>query len=133
MRGVHGQTGLSLIEMLVAVSVLGIALSMLYKSMGSSVRATTTIERQQNATLLALSLMSARSAIPPGGWNEAGVSAGLTWQVSTVALGPPPEFPKATPLHQVTIRIRQSPNDGTDEMVWNTLLPEALPVATPAK
>ena len=133
MRGVHGQTGLSLIEMLVAVSVLGIALSMLYKSMGSSVRATTTIERQQNATLLALSLMSARSAIPPGGWNEAGVSAGLTWQVSTVALAPPPEFPKATLLHQVTIRIRQSPNDGTDEMVWNTLLPEALPVATPAK
>ena len=44
-----------MIEMLVAVSVLGIALSMLYKSMGSSLRAAVTVERQQNASLLALS------------------------------------------------------------------------------
>lgn len=122
------QSGLSLIEMLVAVSVLGIALSMLYKSMGSSARATATLERQQNASLLAMSLLSARSAIPSSGWSEAGVSAGLSWQVSTVALAPPAETPKATPLHLVTIRIRPLTGDGGGEMVWTTLLPEALSV-----
>lgn len=122
-----------MIEMLVAVSVLGIALSMLYKSMGSSLRAAVTVERQQNASLLALSLLSSRSAVPAGGWNESGNSAGLAWQVNTAPLPLPAATPKANRLHEVTIRIRQPMDDRSGEWVLTTMLPEALPVVLPAK
>ena len=127
-RGGQGQTGLSLIEMLVAVSVLGIALSMLYKSMGSSVRAAVVVERQQSASLLAISLLNARAAVPASGWNESGASAELTWQISTQPLQTPAEFPQATRLHHLRVRIQWPSDRQSGELIVESILPEALPL-----
>lgn len=91
------QRGLSLLELLVAFAIMAIALGMLYKASGSSALSVGESERYQRAVSLAESLLAARDAIPPEGWNEAGQSAGFSWQVRS--------HPYATPASQGKLEV----------------------------
>ena len=75
--------GLSLLEMLVAISIMAIALAMLYKASGASARQAGDIGHYQRAIMLAESILDAKDAVDAQGWNEEGQSAGFLWSVTS--------------------------------------------------
>lgn len=77
-----GARGLSLLEMLVAVSIMAIALAMLYKASGANVRHVGDAGHYQRALVLAESILEAKDAVDAQGWNEDGQSAGFASSVS---------------------------------------------------
>ena len=91
------QRGLSLLELLVAFAIMAIALGMLYKASGSAARSVGETASYQRAVSLAESLLAARDAIPPGGWNESGQVAGFSWQVHS--------HPYPTPISQGNLEV----------------------------
>lgn len=121
------QRGMSLLELLVALSIMAMAVGALYRALGSSVHSAGMLYDQQKALMLAQSLLSAKDAIPQAGWNESGESAGYRWQVRSAPYG---SFqPNITPLHSVVIYVRWS--DGMRErfIELKTLRPQRGPVA----
>lgn len=75
------ESGLSLLEMLVAISIMALALAMLYKASGASARQAGDIGHYQRAIMLAESILDAKDAVDAQGWSEDGQSAGFLWSV----------------------------------------------------
>src|SRR5687768_4012142 len=99
------QQGFSLLEILVAFSIMAFSLAALYQASGGSVRTLGDMDSHQKAALLAQSLLDARDTVPDSGWNETGESAGLHWRVSSAPYPTNVTDPKAVPLHRVQITI----------------------------
>lgn len=129
----RAQRGLSLLELLVAFAIMAMALGMLYRSMGSSARNVAEMVYQQQAAMVAESLLSARESVSAEGWTESGESAGFTWQVKSAPYlqevrrqtGPSGATPiTATKLHQVLIIVRWFDGSRTQAFEMQTLLPQ---------
>ncbi len=119
--------GMSLLELLVAFSILALSLGMLYKAIGGSARNVADAERFQRAVLLGESLLSSRDAVTADGWSEDGQSAGYVWSVRSVPLVTEAGLrnPSAPVLHQVEIRIEWGgERDTTRSLHLNTLRPQ---------
>ena len=81
-RPLFFQCGFSLLEMVVAVAILGISLGMLYQSAGGSVRSVSVTEDYTYAALLAQSLLDDNSVVPPEGVAAQGETGdGYRWQL----------------------------------------------------
>lgn len=132
------QGGLSLLELLVAVSIMAMALGMLYRAGAGSARSASEVTQYQKAALLAQSLLGARDAIEAGGWNESGESAGFTWSVQTSAYsasapltalpGIVPGTAPLRPLHELAITVSWQERGQDKHIRLHTLRPERLPV-----
>lgn len=132
----HSQHGLSLLELLVAFAILGMSLGLLYRSMGSSARNVADMGLQQQAAMLAESLLSARDAVAADGWNEDGEYAGFSWQVRSApymhglrqgAPSPATAPPGALALHHVRIVLRWVDGSRPRVLEVETLLPQRKP------
>lgn len=130
---VRAQRGLSLLELLVAFAIMAMALGLLYRSMGSSARNVAEMVYQQQAAMVAESLLSARESVSEEGWTESGESAGFTWQVKSAPYlqevrretAPVGAIPiTATKLHQVLITIRWFDGSRQQAFEMQTLLPQ---------
>ena len=130
------QHGLSLLELLVAFAIMAMALGLLYRSMGSSARNVAEMVYQQQAAMVAESLLSSRESVAADGWNESGESAGFAWQVRSTpyvrSAGPASLSASSTSLnvtrlHQVVITLNWM--DGSRPQKWElqTLLPQRKP------
>lgn len=78
------QSGFSLLEMVVAVAILGISLGMLYQAAGGATRSISTSEDYAYAVVMAQSLLAAHSEVPPEGVSTSGATGdGYEWEVSS--------------------------------------------------
>ena len=122
------QRGFSLLELLVAFAIMGIALGMLYRATGSSASNVGEIERVTQASELAESLLAMYDALPPGGWNEAGRSAGFAWSARSA---PYPTNaaanPAVPPLYQLALTVQWDDNGRRRSIDLTTLKPERKP------
>lgn len=115
--------GFSLLELLVAFSIMAISLTMLYQAMGSSIRYVTDAEQSQRAVVLAESLFASKDFVDATGWNDAGQSAGFDWVVRSAPFSTATSSTnlQAVPLHEVSLTITWKAGGGVRLLELNTL------------
>lgn len=118
--------GMSLLELLVAFSILAISLGVLYKAIGAGARSVNLAERYQRAALLGESLLAMRDAVPEGGWSENGQSAGYEWSVRSVpfATEASQRNPAVPVLHELEIEVGWRDQGALRTIRLHTLRPQ---------
>ena len=82
--GTRSEAGFSLLEMVVAISILAFALAALYQATSGATRNVRTDEKYAYGVELARSLLADNGAIPASGVNKRGETAGgFRWRVAT--------------------------------------------------
>ncbi|WP_370590440.1 type IV pilus modification PilV family protein [Xylophilus sp. ASV27] len=125
---VRPQRGFSLLEMLVAFSIMAFSLAMIYRVSGGSARNAGELEHYQHAALLAESVLNLRDAVPPAGWNDQGESAGYRWQVRSAPYPTDVNGPAAPPLYEVAVSITWLEGGTEKRYDLATLRPQARPL-----
>ena len=129
----HRQKGFSLIELLVAFSIMALSLGFIYKAMGSGARNAGELASHQQVTMLAESILATRDAVTDQGWQEVGRFAPYDWTVSSQpflptanALSPSlnSNNPTAVPLHQIQLTIVWQDGSVQRQFETKTLLPQ---------
>jgi general secretion pathway protein I len=87
--------GFSLLEMVVAVAIMGFSLGALYQAAGGATRTVAVDEKTAYAVELGRSLLANYAVVPLSGTNETGeTDGGFAWQV----IAEPVVFEEDTPL-----------------------------------
>ena len=119
---------MSLLEVLVAFSIMAMALGVLYRATGGSVRSVSTIETTQRAASLAQSLLTLRDAVPAVGWIDTGETAGLAWSIHSTPYPTNVAHPNVPPLHEVAVEIQWTDAGAERILRVVTLRPERKPL-----
>lgn len=117
--------GFTLLELLVALAILGMSLGLLYRASGSGARNVAELEAYQRAVIVGQSLLDLRSTVAPGGWNDAGTNGDYAWRVSSAPFATGVSGPNIPPLHAVDIVVGWG--EPRRELVLHTLRPERKP------
>ncbi len=127
------QRGFSLLEILVAFSIMGLSLGMLYRATGSSARSVGDAGQYQQAMLLAQSLLAVRDSVPEGGWAESGQSGAYHWRIQSAPYPTPTSQsqPTAVALHEVVFHIDWAEGERQRQVELVTLLPQHVGSAMP--
>lgn len=122
------QRGFSLLEVLVAFTIMALSLAMIYRVSGGSARNAADLEHYQQAALLAESVLNLRDAVPASGWNDRGSSAGYQWDVRSTPYPTAENNPSAPRLHEVAIAVVWTQGSVTKRYDLSTLRPQAKPL-----
>jgi len=88
MKRARRSSGFSLLEMLVALSILGLSLGALYQAVSGATRNVRTDERYAYAVELARSLVAVNALVPVEGVRQSGETAGgFRWLVQSEPIG----------------------------------------------
>ena len=121
------QHGFSLLELLVAFSIMALSLGLLYRVAGGSARNVSDAVQNQQAGWLAESLLASRSSVLEDGWNEDGESAGFKWQVRSTPFNSGINILQAVPLHTIRLAVSWTAGSRPGQFEVVTLLPERKP------
>lgn len=124
--------GFSLLELLVALSIMSMSLGLLYQASTGALRGVGDLDLDQRANLLAQSIIETRDAVPEEGWNESGRAAEMDWRVSSAFYPTTTANDPAIPrLHEVRVVVSWGSGRGPRRIELHTLLPQqrALPGA----
>lgn len=103
----RAQRGFSLLEMLVAMAILGLALGALYQAATGATRNVRTAERYAYGVELARSLVASYGMVPAAGVGEAGETpGGYQWQVNSSARPLPRGVDSQVLLHDLVVVVR---------------------------
>ncbi len=122
------QRGFSLLELLVAFSIMAMSLGLIYKAMGAGVRNVGDLTLHQQASMLAESLLNSRDSVTDQGWNEGGEYAPFTWRINSQPFASVTNAPEAPPLHQIQIVISWPDGVRPKQLEIQTLLPQRKPL-----
>lgn len=122
------QRGFSLLELLVAFVIMALSLGMLYRASGSSARAVGVAEQNQRASMVAESILAMRDSVGPGGWQDAGETAGYSWRVASAPYAVPIESSDKPRLHEVGVIVSWQEGAIVKSLELQTLMPERKPV-----
>jgi general secretion pathway protein I len=121
------QCGFSLLELLVAFSIMAMSLALLYRVAGGSASHVADAAQAQQAAWLAESLLASRSSVRADGWNEDGESAGFKWQARSRPYPTGNNGPQAVPLHEIRLAISWAGGSRPGQLELVTLMPERKP------
>lgn len=121
------QSGLSLLEILVAFAIMGFALVLVYRVAGGAAQNTADIALRHQAVSIAQSLLSSRNAVLQEGWNEEGQSGNFTWRAETFPWTPTVISTQTIPLQQLRLTISWSQGTRPGHITVDTLLPQRNP------
>lgn len=119
--------GFSLLELLVAISIMGMALGLLYRISGSTARSVADVETQQRAVILLESLLASHDAVPEAGLDSSGTSAGFTWRIRTEPWRQGSTDSRAVPLHRVFVSVVWRDGERSRSLDATTLWPQLAP------
>ncbi len=123
------QHGFSLLEMLVAISILGLALGALYQSASGATRNVRASERYAYGVELARSLLAQYELLPASGVNEGGETAGgFEWQVQSRPHAMPKNRLREFKLHDLEVSVAWFDGSKRRQVVLNSVV-EAQPDA----
>jgi general secretion pathway protein I len=131
---ITSQKGFSLLEVLVAFSIMAMSLGFIYKAMGSNARSVGDLALRQQATMLAESVLLTRDSVNAKGWNESGVSGVFSWRVSSQPFAHSGQSAQTIesvnwiPLHQIQIDVSWSDGSKSRQLEVKTLLPQRKPL-----
>lgn len=123
-----GQLGFSLLELLVAFSIMAMSLGFIYKAIGASASNVGGMTLHQQASMLAESLLNSRDSVTDQGWNESGAHASFAWQVSSQPFATGTSGPEITPLHQILVTVTWPDGMRQQQLSAQTLLPQRKPL-----
>lgn len=102
------QNGFSLIEVLVAFSIMAMSLAAIYNIIGTNVRSAQAVDKQYRAVVLAEGLLARFDSAPKGGSSESGgTEDGYRWNVATQLI-PSSVEPSPFALYQLRIDVEWS-------------------------
>lgn len=120
--------GFTLLELLVALAIMGMSLGLLYRASGTSARNVGEMDHLQRAIVLAESLRELHDSVPAQGWNEAGQSAGFQWQARSAPYATGVQGVNTPPLHEIQIVVAWADGARARQIEVFTVLPERRPV-----
>jgi len=118
------QRGFSLLEVLVAFSIMALSLGALYQAAGGSVRGALEAERQSRALFLAQSLLTLHPSVTEAGVRESGVFEDLRWSVHSEPYPLAGDPPPTTVLQRVVVLVQWVDRGRHRDLVLTTLVPQ---------
>lgn len=118
--------GFSLLETLIAFSIMAMVLGALYHSVGNSVRGAVEAERNVSAILLAQSLLALHPSVPATGVSGRGVSSDQTylWSLTSTPFDLEKAPTASVLLHQITVEISWQDRGRDRSFSLITVVPE---------
>lgn len=115
--------GFSLLEMLVAVSILALALAVIYQAASGATRNVRTDERYAYAVELARSLLAVHSKVPASGVDAQGETAGqFSWRVNSNPVDLPGNRLPAGSLHEIQAAVSWRDGRKKRELVLHSVV-----------
>jgi general secretion pathway protein I len=122
MRG-RPAAGFSLLEMVVALSILALALGALYQAAGGATRNTLSDEKYAYGVELARSLLAENDRVAAAGTNLAGeTSGGFQWQVKTQPVDLGGAARAEALLHEIEVAVSWIDGAKRREVVLNSVV-----------
>jgi general secretion pathway protein I len=122
------KAGFSLLEMIVAISILALALGALYQAAGGATRNVRVDEKYAYGVELARSLLADNGGVPASGVNITGETVdGFDWSVTTrpTVAGRPSDA--APVLHEIEVRVNWRDGGKRREIVLNSVVEGYIP------
>ena len=119
----RGESGFSLLEMMVAIAILGLALGTLYQAASGATRNVRTDEKYAYGVELARSVLAANARVPAEGVNRSGeTEGGFRWQVATRRIELERTALASASLHDIEVSVSWQDGRRRPEVVLNSVV-----------